>query len=54
LAGEVFWQEIKNMRHDDASPDFEAIETFLKTTARDRVLELTRIIDEFGQDLSDK
>ena len=54
LAGEVFWQEIKNMRLDDTSPDFEAIETFLKTTARDRVMELTRIIDEFAQDIIDK
>jgi tagatose 1,6-diphosphate aldolase len=54
LAGDVFWQEIKTMRLDDTTPDFEAIENFLETTGRDRVLELTRIIDEFADGEIDK
>jgi tagatose-1,6-bisphosphate aldolase len=47
-AGDCFWHEIKQMRRDDMAPDMVAIEQFIKTTARDRVIELARIADEFG------
>lgn len=47
MAGEPFWQEIKNLRREDVSPDVTAIEQFIKTTARDRAIELVRIVEEF-------
>jgi tagatose-1,6-bisphosphate aldolase len=47
LAGEPFWSEIKDLRQPDLAPDLAAVEQFLKTTARDRVIELARIVGEF-------
>jgi tagatose-1,6-bisphosphate aldolase len=46
LAGRTLWEEIGEMRLEDQSPDFDQIESFLKTTGKDRVIELMRIIKE--------
>lgn len=46
-AGETFWHELQSLRQPDMSPDLPAIEQYIKTTVRDRVIELTRIVDEF-------
>lgn len=46
LTGETLWQEIGGMRLNDHSPDMEAIEKFLTTTSKDRIIELMRIAEE--------
>lgn len=46
-AGEAFWHELQGLRQRDMSPDLPAIEQYIKTTVRDRVIELTRIVAEF-------
>jgi len=51
MAGQTLWEEINNMRQEDQSPDFQAIEQFLKTTGKDRVIELMRIVKEAQTDL---
>lgn len=48
LAGELFWQEIAKLKQPDESLDLSAIKAFIQTTARDRLLELTRIADEYS------
>lgn len=48
MIGESLWAEIEGLRKDDQSPDLEAIEHFIKTTARDRIIELVRITEEFS------
>ncbi len=46
LGGDFFWQEIKTLREDDQSPDLAAIQKFIETQSRDRLLEFVRITDE--------
>ncbi|HYD35027.1 MAG TPA: hypothetical protein VD999_03080 [Vitreimonas sp.] len=46
--GDVVWRDIRNLRQADASLDWPAIQTFIATEARDRMIELRRIIDEFA------
>lgn len=46
LIGKTLWEEIGEMRLEDQSPDFEEIEKFLKTTGKDRIVELMRIVKE--------
>jgi len=46
LLGKTLWDELGSMRLEDQSPDFEQIEKFLKTTGKDRVIELMRIVNE--------
>jgi len=46
LLGKTLWQDLGKMRLEDQSPDFEQIEKFLKTTGKDRVIELMRIVRE--------
>ncbi len=49
LVEETLWQEAYQLRQsDEHSLDWEAIEAFVATTARDRLIELTRITDESG------
>lgn len=47
LVGDILWSEIKDMRQGDKSVDLSAIKSFIKTTARDRMIELVRITNEF-------
>lgn len=49
--GEVLWQELYELKLDDGTPDWEKMQQFLQTTARDRVIELVRIVDEDTQEL---
>jgi tagatose-1,6-bisphosphate aldolase len=44
--GKTLWQEIGSLRLEDQSVDDPAIQQWLKTTGRDRVLELKRLIEE--------
>ena len=46
LVDEVLWQEVGKMRLKDQSPDLPAIEKFLQTTSKDRMIELMRIAGE--------
>ncbi|MFZ5438170.1 MAG: hypothetical protein ACOZAK_03915 [Patescibacteria group bacterium] len=46
LVGQTLWEELNSMRLEDQSPDFAAIEKFLKTIGKDRVIELMRIVNE--------
>lgn len=46
MIDQTLWDEIGKMRLEDQSPDFEKIEQFLKTTGKDRVVELMRIVKE--------
>lgn len=46
LAGETLWHEIGAMRLKDHSPDLPAIQKFLETTSKDRIIELMRIGEE--------
>jgi len=48
LAGDIFYQDINKLRKKDQSPDFEQIERFIQTTARDRIIELVRIAEEIA------
>lgn len=45
-AGGVLWQEIGRLKKSDESPDKEGINRFLETTFRDRLIEVTRIVQE--------
>lgn len=49
--GEVLWQELYELKLDDGTPDWEKIQQFLQTTARDRIIELVRIVEEDTQPL---
>ncbi len=46
-AGAVFWKELGQLRRADQSPDLEKIQQLIQTLARDRVIELVRIANEF-------
>jgi len=46
VAGDVLWREIGQFRGQDLAPDWEKVEEFLETTARDRIIELRRISEE--------
>lgn len=46
LVDEALWQEIGSMRREDQSPDLEAIQKFLQTVSKDRIIELMRIAEE--------
>lgn len=46
LVDEALWQEIGGMRLEDQSPDLGAIEKFLRTVSKDRIIELMRIAEE--------
>lgn len=50
---EVLWQEIYDLKLEDGTPDWEKIYAFLQTTARDRVIELARIVNEQKQESDD-
>ncbi len=49
LADQSLWQELGELRKKDKSPDLDAINEFIETDLRDRMIELTRIIDETSQ-----
>ncbi len=49
LAGQSLWHELEGLKKKDKSPDLEAIENFIEADFRDRIIELTRIIDETSQ-----
>lgn len=44
MIGKALWEEIGELRLEDHTPDFTAIDAFLNTTGRDRILELMRIV----------
>ncbi|MBT4124495.1 MAG: hypothetical protein HN981_04190 [Candidatus Pacebacteria bacterium] len=46
MIGQTLWEEVNSLRLEDQSPDFEEIEKFLKTTGKDRIIELMRIVKE--------
>jgi len=46
LVGKILWQEIGQMRLEDQSPDIKAIEKFVQTVNKDRIIELMRIVKE--------
>jgi tagatose-1,6-bisphosphate aldolase len=46
LADKSLWQELGEFKKEDQSPDLDVITEFIKTDLRDRMIELTRIIDE--------
>ncbi|MBT3249630.1 MAG: hypothetical protein HN846_00750 [Candidatus Pacebacteria bacterium] len=48
MIGSGLWSEIYGLRQEDESPDLTAIEHFIETTVRDRVIELVRIANEFN------
>lgn len=48
MIGECLFKEIESMRQTDHSPDLEKINQFIKTTSRDRIIELNRIVKEFS------
>lgn len=43
------WQEATQLRQEDHSPDMDEIKQFMLTTARDRLIELTRIVTEYTE-----
>lgn len=43
---DVLWQEMYDLKLDDGTPDWNKMQEFLQTTARDRVIELVRIVNE--------
>ncbi len=49
VAGQPFWQEIFSLREEDQSLDLAAIQKFIETHSRDRVLEFVRITNEASQ-----
>ncbi|MGD9129882.1 MAG: hypothetical protein PVJ09_05340 [Candidatus Woesebacteria bacterium] len=53
LAQDILWSEIANLRREDMSPDIDAIQNFIKTTARDRLIELLRISEEIAGEKKD-
>jgi tagatose-1,6-bisphosphate aldolase len=46
---EALWSETGGMRLEGTSPNLAAIASFIHTTARDRIIELNRITNEFGK-----
>lgn len=46
MVGGVLWQEFANLKKEDESPDMEAINKFIETTFRDRLIEIVRIVEE--------
>ncbi|MBU0579363.1 hypothetical protein KKE34_04045 [Patescibacteria group bacterium] len=46
MVGSILWPEILSMRQEDESLDLSAIQSFIETTARDRMIELVRITNE--------
>lgn len=46
MVGPQIWQGWHQLRTEDARPDLVQIEQFLKTTARDRMIEIERIVAE--------
>lgn len=46
VVDEVLWREIFTLQTADKEPDWSAITKFLQTTARDRAIELARIVSE--------
>lgn len=46
LISASLYRELEACRLPDHSPDWLAIESFISTTARDRLIELSRIVDE--------
>ncbi len=48
MIGNELWSEIGSFRQEDESLDLSAIQRFIKTIARDRMIELVRITNEFN------
>lgn len=46
LAGETLWREIGELRLEDQRPNSEEIQQFIATTAKDRIIELLRIVQD--------
>jgi tagatose-1,6-bisphosphate aldolase len=46
--GDGLWHEMGSLRQADESPDLSAIQTFIETTVRDRMIELVRITNELS------
>lgn len=46
ILGDLLWAEIAEFKQEDQSPDFAAIEKYIRTTVRDRIIELNRIAAE--------
>lgn len=46
LAGSVLWADLHEFRDDDMTFRWDKVQQFLETTARDRVVELQRIVSE--------
>lgn len=51
VVDEVLWREIFALQTADKAPDWPAITKFLQTTARDRAIELARIVAETEPEL---
>lgn len=49
LAGDILWRDLVSLKHEDKSPDMEAIQNLIKTNSRDRLIEMVRITDETGE-----
>ena len=50
MLGDLLWSEIASFKREDQSLDFAAIEKYIQTTVRDRVIELNRIAAEILTD----
>jgi tagatose-1,6-bisphosphate aldolase len=48
MIGNELWSEISSFRQEDESLDLSAIQRFIETIARDRMIELVRITNEFN------
>lgn len=46
MIGDSLWGEMGKLRSEDHAPDFDQIPQFIQTTIRDRVIELSRILEE--------
>lgn len=49
LIGDSLCGEMSKLRSDDHTPDFDRIPDFIQTTIRDRVIELSRILEEVAK-----
>ena len=53
MLGDLLWTEIASFRLEDQSFDFAAIEKYIRTTVRDRIIELNRIAVENLADIKE-
>ncbi len=49
LIRDTLWREMGKLRKKDMSPNWEEMIRFIETTARDRLIEIVRIVNEVGE-----